>query len=85
MSISALPAVATSWWCFSTRMPTFSISRNHLGADVLLRVGRRNGEVAFLVARLVAEVLPSTRRPARSLHASLRAPVFHCPSAESTE
>jgi hypothetical protein len=26
MSISAWPAVATSWCCFSTRMPTFSIS-----------------------------------------------------------
>jgi len=27
MSISAWPAVATSWWCFSMRIPTFSISR----------------------------------------------------------
>ena len=27
MSISAWPAVATSWWCFSTWMPAFSISR----------------------------------------------------------
>ena len=40
----------------STWMPTFSISMHHLGADVLLGVGGRHREVAFLVARLVAEV-----------------------------
>jgi hypothetical protein len=31
-----LPAVATSWWCFSTRMPTPLHLAHHLGADVLL-------------------------------------------------
>jgi len=45
----------------------------HLGADVLLRVVRRNREVAFLVADLVAEVraaLAAPRVPRASFESS---------------
>ena len=40
MSISPWPAVATSWWCVSTSMPTDCIVMHHLRAQVGERVGR---------------------------------------------
>ena len=41
MSISAWPAVPTSWCCTSIAMPTCSSVEHHLGAQVLVLVHRR--------------------------------------------
>ena len=59
MSISACPAVPTSWCWTSTSMPTFCEVQHHLGAQVLVVVHRRQREVALLVPRLVPEVVPA--------------------------
>ena len=56
MSISAWPAVATSWCWTSISMPEPLHGEDHLGAQVLEVVRRRDREVALLVAGLVAEV-----------------------------
>ena len=53
-----------------------SSTLDHLRAEVLVLVHRRDGEVALLVPRLVAEVRASRR--ARSSR-----PEFHTPSTES--
>ena len=56
MSISPWPAVATSWCWASTSMP-HSIIVSIISVRMSVKaIGRRHGEVAFLVADLVAEV-----------------------------
>ena len=56
MSISAWPAVPTSWCCISTSMP-HSISLLTISERrSAVVVGRRDREVAALVARLVGQV-----------------------------
>ena len=65
MSISAWPAVPTSWCCTSIGMPTCSSDAHHLRAQVLELVHRRDREVALLVPRLVREVRRCRRARAR--------------------
>ena len=65
MSISAWPAVPTSWCCTSIVMPTCFEHAHHLGAQVLELVHRRDREVALLVPRLVREVRARRRARAR--------------------
>ena len=49
---------ATSWWCFSTGDAGVAQGLEHVGADVLGGVDRRQGEVAPLGPRPVALVAP---------------------------
>ena len=56
MSISACPAVPTSWCCISTSMPHWIRFGDHLRAQVGVVVHRRYREVAALVPGLVGEV-----------------------------
>ena len=69
MSISAWPAVPTSWWCTSILMPDLLEVQHHLRAQVLVVVHRGQREVPLLVPGLVAEV-----RLARELALAARVP-----------